>query len=104
MMGSVIEDYRPGSFLLTSPRRALLATGERQVVAEPDPDELANRVTKLLIDSETPVAVGALPFDADAAPHLVLPETARFTGPLGAYPRQPVGAAVAVEPMPSRAG
>jgi isochorismate synthase len=100
----VIEDYRPGSFLLTSPKRVLLATGERQVVTERDPDELAKRVTKLLVDSDTPVAVGALPFDSEAAPHVVLPETARWSGPLPAYPREPVGAAVSVEPVPSRAG
>jgi isochorismate synthase len=102
--GDVIEDYRPGSFLLTSPERALLATGERQVVTERDPDELAKRVTKLLVDSDVPVAVGALPFDTEAAPHVVLPETASFTGPLSAYPRRPVGAAVSVEQLPSRAG
>lgn len=104
----MIEDYRPGSFVLTSPQRALLATGERQVVTERDPDELAKRVTKLLVDSDTPVAVGALPFDtgsdSTAAPHIVLPETARWSGPLPAYPRAPVGAAVSVEPVPSRAG
>ncbi|WP_243867116.1 isochorismate synthase [Actinophytocola oryzae] len=100
----MIEDYRPGSFLLTSPRRALLATGERQVVTDPDPDELAKRVTKLLVDSPVPVAVGALPFDDQAAPHIVLPDTARWSGPLPAYPRAPVGAAVSVEPVPSRAG
>jgi isochorismate synthase len=102
--GGVIEDYRPGSFLLTSPQRALLATGERQVVTEADPDELAKRVTKLLVDSDVPVAVGALPFDGEAAPHIVLPEAARWSGPLRAYPRRPVGAAANVEAMPSRAG
>jgi isochorismate synthase len=104
MMEDVIEDYRPGSFLLTSPTRALLATGERQVVTERDPEELAKRVTKLLVDSEVPVAVGALPFDTEAAPHVVLPDAARWSGPLSAYPRRPVGAAVSVEPIPSRAG
>ena len=102
--GGVIEDYRPGSFLLTSPQRALLATGERQVVTETDPDELAKRVTKLLVDSDVPVAVGALPFDTDAAPHVVLPDAARWSGPLPACPRRPVGAAASVEPVPSRAG
>lgn len=102
--GYVIEDYRPGSFLLTSPQRALLATGERQVVTEHDPDELAKRVTKLLVDSDVPVAVGALPFDTDASPHIVLPAAARWSGPLGTYPRRPVGAAISVEPVPSRAG
>jgi isochorismate synthase len=102
--GSVIEDYRPGSFLLTSPQRALLATGERQVVTEPDPDELAKRVTKLLVDSDVPLAVGALPFDGEAAPHIVLPEAAHWSGPLRAYPRRPIGSAVNVEAVPSRAG
>ncbi|GAB1515670.1 isochorismate synthase [Actinophytocola sp. KF-1] len=100
----MIEDYRPGSFLLTSPQRALLATGERQVVTETDPDELAKRVTKLLVDSDVPVAVGALPFDTEAAPHVVLPDAARWSGPLAARPRRPVGAAASVEPVPSRAG
>jgi isochorismate synthase len=104
MMEGVIEDYRPGSFLLTSPQRALLATGERQVVAEPDPEELAKRVTKLLVDSDVPVAVGALPFDPGTAPHIVLPESVSRSGPLRSYPRRPVGAAVDVEPIPSRAG
>lgn len=102
--GGVIDDYRPGSFLLTSPRRALLATGERQVVTERDPDELAATVTKLLVDSDCPVAVGALPFDDDESPHIVLPDTARWSGPVAARPRRPVGAAVSVEPVPSRAG
>jgi isochorismate synthase len=100
----VIEDYRPGSFLLTSPQRALLASGERQVVTERDPEELATRVTKLLVDSDVPVAVGALPFDADADPHIVLPASARWSGPLPARPRRPVGTAASVEPVPSRAG
>jgi isochorismate synthase len=104
MMEDVIEDYRSGSFLLTSPTRALLATGERQVVTERDPEELAKRVTKLLVDADVPVAVGALPFDTDAAPHIVLPDAARWSGPLPAYPRRPVGAAVSVEQIPSRAG
>ncbi|MFL6121012.1 isochorismate synthase [Actinophytocola sp.] len=107
-MEGVIEDYRPGSFLLTSPQRALLATGERQVVTEPDPDELANRVTKLLVDADVPVAVGALPFDtgpdSTATPHIVLPDAVRLSGPLPAHPRRPVGVAVGVEPVPSRAG
>jgi isochorismate synthase len=102
--GGVIEDYRPGSFLLTSPERALLATGERQVVTERDPDELAKRVTKLLVDSDVPVAVGALPFDPETAPHVVLPDAVQWSGPLSAYPRRPVGAAAEVEAVPSRAG
>lgn len=102
--GDVIEDYRPGSFLLTSRTRALLATGERQVVTERDPDELAKQVTKLLVDTDVPVAVGALPFDVDAAPHIVLPEAVQWSGPPRACPREPVGAAVSVEPVPSRAG
>lgn len=101
----LIEDYRPGSFLLTSPQRALLATGTQNVVTERDPDELAAKVTKLLVDLEAPVAVGALPFDADGAPHVVLPTEARWSGPVPTGgPRRPVGSAVSVEAVPSRAG
>jgi len=77
----LIADYRPGAFLLASPQRTLLATGVQQVVTESDPDELATRVTKLLVDSEVPVAVGALPFDTAAASHVVLPEAVRWSGP-----------------------
>jgi isochorismate synthase len=99
-----MEDYRPGSFLLASPHRALLATGERQVVTDTDPDELATRVTKLLVDADVRVAVGALPFDTGAAPHIVLPEAARWSGPLPGHPRKPLGAATSVEAVPSRAG
>ncbi|MCA1655373.1 MAG: isochorismate synthase [Pseudonocardiaceae bacterium] len=100
----MIEDYRPGSFLLTAPGRGLLASGVRQVVTDRDPDELATRVTKLLVDSDAVVAVGALPFDDEAAPHIVLPETVRWSGPLTAVPRRPVGSAASVEPVPTRAG
>jgi isochorismate synthase len=77
----LIADYEPGSFLLAAPDRTLLATGVRHVVAEPDPDELATRVTKHLVDSDVPVAVGALPFDDAAAPHVVLPRSVRWGGP-----------------------
>lgn len=79
MTSGLLADYRPGSFLLASPERTLLATGTQHVVAEPDPDELAIRVTKLLVDSDVPVAVGALPFDNAAAPHVVLPRAARWS-------------------------
>jgi isochorismate synthase len=77
----LIADYRPGSFLLAAPERTLLATGVQAVVAEPDPDELSTRVTKLLVDSDVPLAVGALPFDTAAAPHVVLPRSVRWSGP-----------------------
>ncbi|HWM01212.1 MAG TPA: isochorismate synthase [Actinophytocola sp.] len=100
----LIADYRPGSFLLTSPSRALLATGERHVVTERDPDELAARVTKLLVDSDVPVAVGALPFDDAVAPHLVVPERVRWSGPVAPGERRAgIGSVVSVEPFPSRA-
>lgn len=81
MTPGLIADYRPGSFLLASPSRTLLATGVRHVVTEPDPDELAARITKHLVDSDAPVAVGALPFDDAAAPHVVLPRAVRWGGP-----------------------
>lgn len=105
MMGGVtlglIADYRPGSFLLSSPRRSLLAAGTRAVVAERDPDELSAQVTKLLVDSPAPLAVGALPFDRAAAPHVVLPETARWAGPPHPGPyRATIAAGATVVPVP----
>lgn len=104
----LIADYRPGSFLLTSPRRSLLATGTQAVVAEPDPDELSARVTKLLVDSPAPLAVGALPFDRAAAPHLVLPVAARWQRPEAPLPGtdrlQAVAAGATVVPVPEPRG
>lgn len=93
----LIEDYRPGSFLLASAERALLATGARAVVRERDPDELAALVTKQLVDENVPVAVGALPFDNAAAPYLVVPEAVRWAGPLGSAPGGPPMSAAGVE-------
>jgi len=100
----LIADYRPGSFLLASPRRALLATGARTVVTEPDPDELSAQVTKLLVDSDAPLAVGALPFDSagGTAPHVVLPREASWSGPLRpSRTGHPVPAGVDVVPVPA---
>jgi isochorismate synthase len=73
-------DYRPGSFYLATPQRALLADGVQDTVTESDPDELSTLVTKLLADSDVPLAVGALPFDNAAAPHVVLPRAVRWAG------------------------
>ncbi|MGH3758315.1 isochorismate synthase [Actinophytocola sp.] len=108
MTPELIADYRPGSFLLTSPRRGLLATGARTVVAEPDPDELSARVTKLLVDSDVPLAVGALPFDSTGeratAPHVVLPRSVRWSGPVRpARTGRPVPVDLDVVPVPAPA-
>ncbi|HET9140626.1 isochorismate synthase [Actinophytocola sp.] len=99
----LVRDYHPGSFFLATPERALLATGVRDTLTEPDPDELATRVTKLLADSDVPVAVGALPFDPADSPHVVLPRTVRWAGPPRAgVPRAPVTAPdCVVEPVPA---
>ncbi|MDQ3406238.1 MAG: isochorismate synthase [Actinomycetota bacterium] len=86
----LIDGYRPGAFLLAGPTGTLLASGVSAVVAESDPDELAARVTKLLVDGEAPVAVGALPFDVTAPPHLVIPTSVRRAGP--AHPHLTAGA------------
>ncbi len=101
---TLIADYRPGSFLLTSPQRSLLASGTQAVITERDPDELAAKVTKQLVDSDAPVAVGALPFDNATAPHVVLPETARWAGPVPGGAVVPlVMPSVEVEPVPAPA-
>ena len=78
---ALLHHYRPGSFFLATPQRSLLATGVADVVTERDPDELSTLVTKLLADSDAPLAVGALPFDPAGSPHVVLPHSARWAGP-----------------------
>jgi isochorismate synthase len=103
----LVREYRPGSFFLATPERSLLAGGVLDTVAEPDPDELATLVTKLLADSDAPLAVGALPFDPTVSPHVVLPATARWSGPPVGGPAgarwsvPPTGCVV--EPVPSPA-
>ncbi|HVK23302.1 MAG TPA: isochorismate synthase [Actinokineospora sp.] len=78
---TLVERYRPGDFLLAGPASTLLATGCHAVVTELDPDELATRVGKLLLDSGVPAAVGVLPFDHTAEPRVVIPAEARWAGP-----------------------
>lgn len=103
----LVREYRPGSFFLATPQRSLLASGAVDTVTERDPDELATLVTKLLADSDAPLAVGALPFDSLASPHVVLPHTAQWSGPPVAAPAgarwsvPPAGCVV--EPVPSPA-
>ncbi|WP_018682625.1 isochorismate synthase [Actinokineospora enzanensis] len=75
-----VADYRPGDFLLAGPHTTVTATGTAAVVAESDPDELAARVTKYLVDTRAPLAVGALPFDPAAAAHIVVPTSVHRTG------------------------
>jgi isochorismate synthase len=101
----LVKDYRPGSFFLATPQRTLLASGVQDTVAERDPDELSVLVTKLLADSDVPVAVGALPFDPAASPHVVLPRSARWAGaPRGSGVREVVvPPECAVEPVPAPA-
>ncbi|HEV2781715.1 MAG TPA: isochorismate synthase [Actinophytocola sp.] len=99
----LVEDYRPGSFFLATPQRSLLATGVLDTVDERDPDELSTVVTKLLADSDAPLAVGALPFDSAAAPHVVVPEAVAWGGPPRAArvgERATVASGCRVEPVP----
>lgn len=94
---ALLSHYRPGSFFLATPARSVLATGAADVVTERDPDELATLVTKLLADSDVPVAVGALPFDPADSPHVVLPEAVRWAGP----PRAGTQCHIASQPSPT---
>ncbi|SDI50712.1 isochorismate synthase [Actinokineospora alba] len=100
---ALVEDYRPGDFLLAGPSATLLATGCQAVVTEPDPDELAARVGKLLLDTAVPVAVGVLPFDTDAQPRLVIPAAVRRGGPASSRPATPWTHAPRVTPIPEPA-
>lgn len=100
-----MEGHRPGDFLLAGPSATLLATGCQAVVTEPDPDELTARVSKLLLDTAAPVAVGVLPFDAEVKPRLVIPALVRRAG--AAHPELPSAApwtsAPRVTPIPEPA-
>jgi isochorismate synthase len=78
---ALLRHYRPGSFFLATPDQSLLATGVADTITERDPDELSTLVTKLLADSDAPLAVGALPFDPADSPHMVLPHSVRWAGP-----------------------
>lgn len=104
----LVRAYRPGGFLLATPTRTVLTAGVVDTIAEQDPDELSMLVTKLLAESGTTVAVGALPYDPVARPHLVLPETVRWAGPpsvpsAGQRRRVPAGTwqGGAVTPVPA---
>ncbi|MGH3860864.1 isochorismate synthase [Actinokineospora sp.] len=100
---ALVENYRPGDFLLAGPSATLLATGCQAVVSEPDPDELAARVGKLLLDTAVPVAVGALPFDPDAQPRLVIPAAVRRSGRASTRPTTAWTQAPRVTPIPEPA-
>lgn len=79
---ALVDDYRPGSFLLASPERTILALGRRATVSDSDPDTLADRVAATLAEHDAPLAVGALPFDDGADAHIVVPDEIRTAGPL----------------------
>jgi len=102
---TLLDAYRPGSFLFASPTETLLATGARVTVAETDPDDLVARVGKLMGEEGVPIAVGALPFDTRTAPHLVLPRSVRRAGPvhaaLAGTRREPVTGSCRTTPVPS---
>jgi isochorismate synthase len=101
----LVRDYQPGSFFLATPQSSLLAKGAADVVSERDPDELSALVTKLLADSDAPLAVGALPFDPADSPHVVLPHSVRWAGPprTGTRRTPATPPACAIEPVPSPA-
>lgn len=102
---TLVEQYRPGHFLLAGPTSTLLATGCQAVVTEVDPDELAARVGKLILDSGVPAAVGVLPFDGTVVPRVVIPATVRRAGPAHGHlsPAEPHAAATRVTPVPEPA-
>ncbi|MFC7612770.1 isochorismate synthase [Actinokineospora soli] len=80
------------------------ARGCQAVVAETDPDELAGRVGKLLLDTGAPLAVGALPFLPGVASHVVIPRSAERAGPAAApAARTARPVAVGRRPVPAEA-
>lgn len=86
---ALLRSWRPGvSTWFSGPRGGLLATGRAHRVATADPDALADLLGGIAADAASgrgtvpPIAVGALPFDPDGAPALVVPESVRWTAPL----------------------
>lgn len=110
-----LEHYRPGaSFFFAAPEYTLLAEGARlrlpPVSQGQTRERLVSRVAGLLeqanlIQGGTAAVVGAIPFDLEEEPHLVVPDTLRWGEPLklaGKPVTDPaLGRLCSVQPVPA---
>lgn len=79
----LLQRYRPGATLFTSPRQTLLTQGIHSVVPQTDHGAMAGDVMARLAErvqagERRPVALGALPFRPDQLGRLWLPQTTLF--------------------------
>lgn len=108
-----LADYRSGDFFLATEDRTILASGTEWSLSGADLDQLDDRLPASFVDSETPIAVGVLPFAAGAsrsAPpaRLSAPRVLRVAGPAHDAARlqaagNTLGAPVRVHAIPSPA-
>lgn len=106
-----LADYRSGDFFLATEDRTILASGTAWSLSGTDLDDLDDRLPASFADSETPIAVGVLPFAAGAsrsAPpaRLSAPRVLRVAGPAHDAARlqaagDTLGAPVRVHAIPS---
>ncbi|MFD0021186.1 isochorismate synthase DhbC [Streptomyces sp. NPDC058382] len=87
---SLLDLYRPGDRFLATPGRTLLAHGAARPVPH-DARPLDQRVGATLAEAaaagqESPVVIGAIPFDHEAPAALSVPEAVRIAPPLASDP------------------
>jgi isochorismate synthase len=105
---ALLADYRPETpFFFASPRGTLTTEGRYFTVpAGPDLPAAVQGVLDLAVDDghESPIVVGAVPFDGAAAPRLSVPVRTHRAGPLPARltpPAAPAGAGARRIEVPS---
>ncbi|MFE2296177.1 isochorismate synthase DhbC [Streptomyces sp. NPDC059452] len=87
---SLLDAYTPGDHFLATPARTLLAHGPARQVPH-DERPLTQRVDATLAEAvaagqETPVVIGAIPFDHTAPAALTVPASVRTAPPLASDP------------------
>ncbi|MFF1920311.1 isochorismate synthase DhbC [Streptomyces sp. NPDC058221] len=99
---SLLDAYRPGDRFLATPGRTLLAHGAARPVPH-DARSLDERVDATLAEAvaagqESPVVIGAIPFDHEAPAALGVPEAVRTAPPLASDPLIALPVAVSGSP------
>ncbi len=106
----VLAAYRGGDFLFATEERTILASGTEWALSGANLAELDDQLGAAFADGGTPIAVGALPFFADAgvAAYLAAPQELRVAGPAHPVARaqsaKVLGAPIRVTPVPSPIG
>ncbi|WP_216209923.1 isochorismate synthase [Amycolatopsis aidingensis] len=101
----LLAAYEAGDFFLATERRTVLAAGAAEVLTDPDPVRLGERVSAALSGAGVPLAAGVLPFDPAGNPsRIVLPRSVYIAGPAhpgaAALTRRDVGIAIGTRAVP----